>query len=313
MQIGIYIAAIEDALARHRLEKDFAARVSPPDGDEGQNPSGTGHDSSDDDDDDDENHDNDQHMPKRPRRGDQDGKGTTGPNLLDVSTPKRQFVGPVMLTEVLRKPQWAMWQARSENGLAIHLTYGVYNSIHPALFDRLGNRGEGRLDLRGVLTPPTSPLNSPANSSPFSPPTLSSPTAKKGESLALFLTSEIGLRTSGVLHGGVAEVDVGQQTASLKVTAKLAFIKKHQDKLFHELSVYNHLASKDTKGIPPVLGIFHNASDNGPYCLVLRDAGLSIHDRSDASISISQRHVLCLVLRRMYFDLNHLVISLMRC
>jgi hypothetical protein len=314
LQIGIYIAAIEDALARHRLEKHLAARVSPPDGDEGQDPGGTGHDSSDDSDDDDENHDNDQHMPKRRRMCDQDGQSATDPNLLDVSTPKCQFVGPVMLTEVLlRKPQWAMWQARSENGLAIHLAYGEYNSIHPALFDRLGNRGDGRLDLHGLLTPPTSPLNSPANSSPFSPLTLSSPTAKKGELLALFLTSEIGLRTSGVLHSGVAEVDVGQQTASLKVTAKLAFVKKHQAKLFHELSVYNHLASKDTKGIPPVLGIFHNARDNGPYCLVLRDAGLSIHDRSDASISISQRHVLCLVLRRMYFDLNHLAISLMRC
>ena len=180
-----------------------------------------------------------------------------------------------------------MWQARSRHGLAIHLTYGVYDSIYPALFDRVGNRGTSRLELHGVLTPPTSPLNSPANSPPLFPPTLSSPTAQKRELLALFLTSEIGLRTSGILHGGIAEVDVGEQT-SLKVTAKLAFVENHQNKLFHELSVYNHLASKGVKGIPPVLGIYHNAIDEGPYCLVLRNAGLSIHD-SNARISNSQR------------------------
>jgi serine/threonine protein kinase len=152
------------------------------------------------------------------------------------------------------------------------------------------------------LTPPTSPPFSPANSPPLLAPNLSSPITVEGKFLTLFLTSEIGLRTSGVLHGGIAEADVGQQTASLKVTAKLAFVENHQDKLFHELSVYNHLASNDVKGIPPVLGMFHNARDQGPYCLVLRHAGLSIHDRNDASISISQLYVPYLLLRPVYLD-----------
>jgi serine/threonine protein kinase len=193
-----------------------------------------------------------------------------------------------------------MWQTRSENGLAVYLTYGIYDSIRPALFGRVGSRG-ARLDLHGLLTPPTSPLSSPGNSFLLSPPASFPPTTNKSVPLAVFLTSKIGLRSSGVLHGGVAEVDVGQQTASLKVTAKIAFVKSHQNNMFHELSVYNHLASKDVKAIPPVLGIFHNASDNGPYCLVLHDAGLSIHDRN-ACISVLQRYIPCLLLQRVYLD-----------
>lgn len=86
LQIGIYIAAIEDALARHRLEKDLLAGVPPPDGDDGQDPSGTGHDSSGDSDDEDENHDNDQHKQKR-RRGRHIKKGPTDENSDKQSKP----------------------------------------------------------------------------------------------------------------------------------------------------------------------------------------------------------------------------------
>ncbi|KIM81062.1 hypothetical protein PILCRDRAFT_9097 [Piloderma croceum F 1598] len=100
---------------------------------------------------------------------------------------------------------------------------------------------------------------------------------QKGESFTSFFTAKIGLQTSGVVHSGVAELDVGQQIASFTVTAKLAFVKKHQDKLFHKLSVYNHLAPKDTKSIPPVWGIFAMA-ETMVLIVLLHDAGLSIRD-----------------------------------
>jgi hypothetical protein len=183
-----------------------------------------------------------------------------------------------------------MWQAKSGNGLAIHLTYGVYDSIHPAVFNRVSHHDS---DNHSLLTPPTSPLNSFTDSPPTSPPILSSPITGEAGFPPLFLTSEIGQRSAGILHSGVVEVDVDQKPATLQVIAKLAFVKKHQSKLFHELAVYTHLASKDVKGVPPVLGIFHNAKDKGPYCFVIGDAGLSIHDRK-ANISVPQRYTYAL-------------------
>jgi hypothetical protein len=82
----------------------------------------------------------------------------------------------------------------------------------------------------------------------------------------------------------------GEKTATIEVIAKLAFAEKHKHKLVDEFSVYNHLISKGVKGVPPVLGIFHNAEDKGPYCLILRDAGRPICD-SKKPISIPQMYV----------------------
>ena len=168
----------------------------------------------------------------------------------------------------------------------VYLTYGIYDSIHPAMFDRVVNRGAGCLNDRDLLTPPTSPLSSPTNS-----PTLLGPpsSSKNDDSLEVFLTSEIGQRAAGVLHGGIVEVNVGQ-AATVEVTAKLAFVEKQQRKLFNELAVYSHLASKCVEGIPPVLGMFHNAKDKGPYCLLLRHAGRSLSDNREL-ISIPLMYV----------------------
>ena len=90
LQIGIYIAAVEDALGRHRLEKSLSAHVSPPDDDDGQDPGGKDHENSNDSDDED-HHLDDQHKSKRRRERDEDGRGAANSSVLNVSTHKCLF------------------------------------------------------------------------------------------------------------------------------------------------------------------------------------------------------------------------------
>ena len=85
LQIGLYIAAVEDALGRHRLEKSLNAKAPPSPGDNGsQGPSGTDDEDSNSSDDDDEN-DDDRHKPKRRRKRNQDGQGAADSTASDVS------------------------------------------------------------------------------------------------------------------------------------------------------------------------------------------------------------------------------------
>jgi hypothetical protein len=90
LQIGIYIAAIEDALGRHRLEKCLSSKIPPHDGNDGQGPGGTDHDNPDDSDED-HDHDDDQHRSKRHRGHDKDIQGATDPNTSNVSIAKHFF------------------------------------------------------------------------------------------------------------------------------------------------------------------------------------------------------------------------------
>ena len=96
----------------------------------------------------------------------------------------------------------------------LHLKYDVYDSIHPALF----NRGSRYPDFRGIFTPPTSPSYLP----------------KEHDRFELFLTSEIGQRGAGILHDRVIEVESDKESASLDVTVKLAFKPEHQKHLDYE-------------------------------------------------------------------------------
>jgi len=153
----------------------------------------------------------------------------------------------------------------------LHLKYDVYDSIHPALF----NRGSRYPDFRGIFTPPTSPSYLP----------------KEHDRFELFLTSEIGQRGAGVLHDGVIEVESDKESASLDVTATLAFTPEHQKKLDYELFMYRVLESKCIKGVPTALGIFHDVEDSGPSCLVVSHAGISLQERM-MPITTKQRCVL---------------------
>lgn len=153
--------------------------------------------------------------------------------------------------------------------LNLYLAYGVYDSIHPALFSR-GSRYSNT--QHGLCTPPISP----------------SRIAQENNGLDVFLTSEIGERSAGVSHEGVVEVKFEKRSASLDVTAKLAFTGKQQRKLARELSMYTLLESKCVKGIPVPLGIFHEVETNGPLCLIISHAGVSL-DKSKVCITSKQR------------------------
>jgi hypothetical protein len=96
------------------------------------------------------------------------------------------------------------------------------------------------------------------------------------------------------------------------VTVKLAFFGKQQEKLFHELSVYTRLESKGVQGIPLALGIFHNAKDNGPYCLVLSNTGHSIRERK-AFITVSQLYVILFPFDEYFLTVLYLVQFAVSC
>lgn len=155
--------------------------------------------------------------------------------------------------------------------LSLYLTYGVYDSIHPAFFIR-GSRYFNT--SYGLATPPISPSRSSQENSLFE----------------IFLTLEIGERTAGVLHGGVAKVEFEKRSTSVDVTVKLAFTNEQQRKLAHELSMYTLLEGRCVKGVPTALGIFHEAAEKGPSCLVISDAGVSLEKRKTC-ITAKQRYV----------------------
>jgi len=150
------------------------------------------------------------------------------------------------------------------------MQYDIYDTVKPAIFYR-----GARVNLvsESILSPPLTPATSfPIN-----------------DRMLLFLTSELGEDMSGVYHDGILEVEWDEKTSStLAVTVKLAFTDEHQMTLVQEWSAHMHMLSKSVEGIPCVLGVFHEDEEDGPSCLVLYHAGISLADRKQALLP-SQR------------------------
>src|ERR1700729_1729917 len=101
---------------------------------------------------------------------------------------------------------WSVTQQLSSRYvLLLHMQYDIYDTVNPAIFYR-GARVN--LNNDAVLSPPTTPATSfPVDAR-----------------ILLFLTSELGEDTSGVLHDGILEAEWDEKNSSiLAVTAKLAF------------------------------------------------------------------------------------------
>ena len=142
--------------------------------------------------------------------------------------------------------------------LLVHFQYGIYNTPFPLFFMRLPS---SKPPGSGVLTPPASPRRKPV----FRP----------DERLMLVVTSEIADGATGIVHGGVLEIESSGSCVFLDVVVKLAFTDRQQDSLKHEYSIYQHLVSRRVGGIPTPLGLFDTPGD-GPSALLMTLNGAPI-------------------------------------
>jgi hypothetical protein len=113
--------------------------------------------------------------------------------------------------------------------------------------------------------------------------------------LLLYINAELGQGATGVVHGGLLEVESGHNSSRLDIAAKLSFSEQQRDHLQQEWSVYTHLTSEGVEGIPTALGIFYDPElqDRAPLCLLMSHVGVSLRS-SGMSISSAQRYFLCL-------------------
>jgi hypothetical protein len=173
-------------------------------------------------------------------------------------------------TTEAHRHQWCIQQAVSRDYLLLHLCYDIYGTINPQVYRRAPI-----VDSDDERTPERAPI---INDVP--------PDAR----LLLFLNSELGQGNTGVVHGGVLEVETEQKTSWLAVAAKLSFSDEQRDRLQEEWSIHMHLAVEGVEGIPPLLGIFHDPDIVvSPLCLLTCHAGVSLA-RSGQSITSAQRY-----------------------
>ena len=151
----------------------------------------------------------------------------------------------------------------------VHLHYGIYDTSQPELFLRVP------------------PANSDDDHTPDA--RTPEPALSRDASLLLFLNSELGQGNTGVVHGGVLDIQTEDKRSRLPIAAKFSFSEDQRDRLQCEWSALVHLTSQGVKGIPTLLGIFHNPKvPTGPLCLLTRHVGVSLR-KSRTSITSAQR------------------------
>jgi serine/threonine protein kinase len=152
----------------------------------------------------------------------------------------------------------------------LHLRYDIYNTTNPHIYRRAPI-----VDSDDEKTPERAQIVNEIQ-----------PDAR----LLLFLTSELGQGNTGVVHGGVLEVETENKKSRLSVAAKLSFSDEQRDRLQEEWYIYMHLMSEGVEGIPPLLGIFYDPETvASPLCLLTCHAGVSLA-RSGESITSTQRY-----------------------
>lgn len=161
-----------------------------------------------------------------------------------------------------------MSECNKRSVLLIHFQYGIYNTPFPAFFMRFPSP---KSPASGVLTPRRKPILRP------------------DERLMPVVTSEISDGATGVVHGGVLEIESSGSCLFLDVVIKLAFTDQQRDSLRHEYSIYRHLTPKHVSGIPTPLGLFNSLGD-GPSALLMTHGGVPIHH---STLSPSARSVFC--------------------
>jgi hypothetical protein len=157
--------------------------------------------------------------------------------------------------------KWTVQQALSRR--VLYIKYDIYDSRRPAIF----YRGAGvNSNNDGVVTTPTTPATA----------------FPKDMRLLLFFTSELCEGATGVVHGGILQVESGPKISRLKIATKLAFTDEQQAALVAESFVYTCMAEEGIICIPTILGYFHDTADDGPFCLLMSHGGKSLWDRGTA-------------------------------
>lgn len=153
--------------------------------------------------------------------------------------------------------------------MLLHLRYGIYDTV------------TGELYLRA----PIKPLD---DETP--PPRQETPTVvDKDEGLFLFLCSELGQGSTGVVHGGFLEFDQGDRRSRLEVAAKLSFAPDQRQRLQEEWSILMYLTLNEARGIPALLGIFYEPDHSvAPLCILTCHGGISLR-HSGRKITSEQR------------------------
>jgi len=95
--------------------------------------------------------------------------------------------------------------------------------------------------------------------------------------LSITITSHIGNGSVGMVYGGTIECQTRtKKIVQSNVVIKLVFGAEKQDKLRHEYSVYERLATAGTQGIPWIFGLFQDFVQDGPLAMVLSDCGRNL-------------------------------------
>ncbi|KAG6814161.1 hypothetical protein H0H87_008746 [Tephrocybe sp. NHM501043] len=125
--------------------------------------------------------------------------------------------------------------------------YGIYNSPAPASFLRLNCTRKG--------------------------------TYMASEYIKVVVTSKIAAGATGTVHGADVEVMDGTTVRRLNAVVKLAFGAQERERMRHEFTIYEHLASRGvTEGIPAVYGLFEDL-ESDVLALVMSYVGSALVDR----------------------------------
>jgi hypothetical protein len=150
--------------------------------------------------------------------------------------------------------------------LLLHIFYDIYDTTRPQIYRRAPI-----IDSDEERTPEPAPIVPP------------------DARLLLFLHSELGQGNTGVVHGGILEVEAENKKSRLHVAAKLSFSDEQRDRLQKEWSIHMYLTLEDVEGIPPLLGIFYDPEMLvSPMCLLTCHVGVSLA-QSGQSITSAQR------------------------
>lgn len=153
--------------------------------------------------------------------------------------------------------------------MLVHIFYDIYDTTRPQIYRRAPIT-----DSDDERTPEPAPI---VNDAP--------PDAR----LLLFLNSELGQGNTGVVHGGILEVEAENKKSRLHVAAKFSFSDEQRDRLQEEWSIHMYLTLEGVEGIPSLLGIFYDPEMlASPLCLLTCHVGVSLA-QSGQSITSVQR------------------------